>query len=119
MKRVRLSEKFAQFDDQWSPRIVAALNGQHVKLAKIEGAFVWHCHPDADELFLVVRGAMEMHLRDGVVHLEAGDLFVVPRGTEHRPVAEREAEILLVEPAGTVNTGTAGGDRTVNDPAWI
>ena len=116
---VRLAEKLARIPELWSPRVVAEVNGQHVKLARIQGAFDWHHHPDADELFLVVRGRLEMHLRDGVVTLEEGDLYVVPKGVEHRPVAEEETHILMVEPAGTLNTGNVVTERTVENPEWI
>ena len=118
-ERIRLAEKLALIPQTWSPRIVAELNGQHVKLAKLEGEFVWHKHDAEDELFLVVDGAFDMHFRDRVVHLEKGDLLVVPRGVEHKPVAEAECAVLLFEPAGTLNTGDADSDRTVADPAWI
>ncbi len=94
------------------------MNDTHLKLAKIEGEFVWHSHPGTDEVFLVLDGEMTIRFRDGEVDLRAGELYVVPRGVEHRPVAERECHILLIEPAGTVNTGDAGGERTA-DAAWI
>ncbi len=118
MEKVRLAEAFARIDDLWHPRIVAALNGQHVKLARLQGAFVWHRHDDEDELFLVVEGGLRIELRDGAVELGPGELAVVPRGVEHRPVADAEAKVLLFEPAGTVNTGDAGGERT-RDADWL
>ena len=118
-ERIRLAEKFARIPEPWSPRIVAELNGQHVKLAKLAGEFVWHKHDAEDELFLVVEGALDMHFRDRVVRLEKGDLLVVPRGVEHKPVAPGEAHVLLFEPAGTLNTGDAVSERTVADPEWI
>ncbi len=105
-----LAEKFAAFSDHFSPKIVAELNGQQVKLVKFRGEFIWHHHEHEDELFLVHRGRFRMEFRDRVVELRAGDMIVVPRGVEHRPVAEEEAHILLIEPSGTVNTGDAGGD---------
>jgi mannose-6-phosphate isomerase-like protein (cupin superfamily) len=117
--RINLAEKFGQFTEHWSPKIVAALNGQEVKLVKFRGEFVWHHHEQEDELFLVVRGSFRMEFRDRVVTLAAGEMIVVPRGVEHRPVADEEVCILLFEPAATVNTGSAGGDRTVARPAWI
>ncbi len=111
---VDLAEKLRSFDATWSPRIVAVLNGQEVKVAKLEGEFVWHAHADEDELFLVVKGSLDLHLRDRVVHLEEGQLFVVPRGVEHKPVAPGECHVLLFEPAGVRNTGDATDDpRTV------
>ncbi len=119
MQKISLAEKFAKFSDHWSPKIIAELNGQHVKLAKFQGPFVWHAHTHEDELFLVVRGAFTMEFRDRNVVLQAGDMLVVPRGVEHRPVAEHEVEVLLFEPAATVNTGNTGGDKTVAQPDWI
>jgi mannose-6-phosphate isomerase-like protein (cupin superfamily) len=119
MEKVDLREKLAAFTEHWSPRIVAELNGQHVKLAKLRGEFVWHAHEDEDEMFLVVRGALDVRFRDRTVRLEEGQLLVVPRGVEHCPVAEEEVHVLLFEPAGTVNTGDAGGEWTVEDPGRI
>ena len=118
MSKVNIAEKLSLFSDHWKPRIVAELNDQHVKLAKLQGEFVWHSHAEEDELFLVLDGELVIELRDGAVHLGPGEFYVVPRGVEHRPVAEREASVLLLEPAGTVNTGDAGGDRTA-DATWI
>ncbi|MBI2511907.1 MAG: cupin domain-containing protein [Opitutae bacterium] len=126
MHRINLVEKLALFSTHWDPKIVAELNGQHVKLAKILGEFVWHHHAHEDELFLVLRGGFRMEFRDRpegpasrIVELREGDMLVVPRGVEHRPVAERECSILLFEPAGTLNTGNAGGDLTKTRPGWI
>ena len=123
---INLSEKLAQFNEQWSPKIVAEMDGFHFKLAKLEGPFVWHHHEHEDELFLIVKGRLKMELRDGDVELEEGDveleegeMLVVPRGVEHRPVADKEVWLLMFEPASTVNTGSAGGERTVADPEWI
>ncbi|AHM63248.1 hypothetical protein D770_25015 [Flammeovirgaceae bacterium 311] len=106
LDKVTLAEKFSQIPDYWNPRIVGELNGQQVKLAKFKGAFVWHQHEHEDEFFLVVNGSFRMELRDKTVELEEGDFMIVPRGTEHRPVAEQEAHVLLFEPSSTVNTGT-------------
>lgn len=103
--KISLAEKFASFSDHWSPRVAAELNGQEVKLAKVQGEFPWHHHKDADELFFVHRGQLRLELRDRVVELGPGEMFVVPRGIEHRPVAEEEAEIVMFEPANTLNTG--------------
>ena len=116
MDKVDLREKLALFSEPWSPRIVAELNGQHVKLVKLKGEFVWHHHEHEDELFLVLHGRMQIHLRDRIVHLGEGELFVVPRGIEHKPVAEAEAHVLLLEPATTLNTGNLRNDRTVDTP---
>ncbi len=115
-EKVVLAEKLAQFSEHWSPRIVGELNGQHVKLVKFVGEFVWHHHDHEDELFLVVSGSFEMQFRDRTVPLREGEFLIVPRGVEHRPVAAEEVSVLLFEPAGTVNTGSAGGARTVPNP---
>lgn len=113
MQKVNLAEKLALFSDHWHPRIVGELNGQHVKLAKIFGEFVWHYHDHEDELFLVVKGRFRMEFRDRQVWLEEGEILIVPRGVEHRPVAEEEAHILMFEPASTLNTGNVQNERTV------
>jgi mannose-6-phosphate isomerase-like protein (cupin superfamily) len=119
VQRNDLRDKLSGFDDRWKPRIVAELNGQHVKIAKLEGEFVWHAHAAADELFLVLEGRLTIELRDGAVTLEPGQMAVVPRGMEHRPVAEGEVHVLLFEPSGTLNTGNVRSERTVEDPEWI
>lgn len=119
MRKVNLAEKLALIDEHWSPRIVAELNGQEARLAKLKGEFVWHHHADADELFLVLAGRLRMELPDGVVELGPGELMVVPRGVEHRPVAEEEVHVLLLEPAGTSNTGNVRGELTVDSPARL
>ena len=116
---VNLQEKFAKFSDHWSPKIVGALNDLHIKAVKVKGEFVWHSHDDTDELFLVITGSLVIRMRDGEVSVGAGEFFVVPRGVEHMPVAEQECDVLLFEPAGTVNTGDAGGERTVASEPWI
>jgi mannose-6-phosphate isomerase-like protein (cupin superfamily) len=112
MEKVNLSEKLGQFTELWSPKIVGELNGQLVKLVKVKGEFVWHHHDAEDELFLVLRGRLAMHLRDGVVPIHEGEFFIVPRGVEHKPVAEEETHILLFEPASTLNTGNVRSERT-------
>jgi mannose-6-phosphate isomerase-like protein (cupin superfamily) len=119
LQKVALAEKFAAIHDHWNPRIVGELNGQHVKLVKIRGAFDWHHHDLEDELFLVYRGSFRMELRDRAIELTPGDIFIVPRGVEHRPVADEEAEILLFEPANTLNTGNVVNERTVRSPAHL
>ena len=111
--KINLAEKFSRFSEHWSPKVVADLNGQQVKLVKFQGEFVWHHHEHEDELFFVVRGSFRMEFRDRVVELREGELIVVPRGVEHRPVAEHEVCVMLFEPATTLNTGNAGGERTV------
>ncbi len=111
--KVNLSEKLAQFGEQWKPKIVGELNGQQVKLVKFQGPFVWHHHDHEDELFLVVKGRFRMEFRDRHVWLEEGEFLIVPRGVEHRPVAEEEAHVLLFEPASTLNTGNVQNERTV------
>ena len=116
---VNLREKLASFSTHWEPKIVGELNDQHVKLAKLRGEFVWHAHDHEDELFLVLRGALDMKFRDRTETVREGEFIIVPRGVEHCPRADDEVELLLFEPVSTVNTGTAGGDRTVNEPERI
>jgi mannose-6-phosphate isomerase-like protein (cupin superfamily) len=118
-EKVVLAKKLARIDAPWKPKIVAELNGQQVKLVRLKGAFVWHHHEAEDELFLVVRGRFRMEFRDRHVWLEPGELIVVPRGVEHRPVAEEDAEVLLFEPATTLNTGNLVNERTVMEPERI
>jgi mannose-6-phosphate isomerase-like protein (cupin superfamily) len=113
VERISLAEKLAKFSDRWSPKLVGELNGQHVKLVKVQGEFVWHRHEREDELFLVLRGELAIHFRDRVVRLREGELCIVPRGVEHKPVAEQEAALLLLEPASTLNTGDLRNERTV------
>jgi mannose-6-phosphate isomerase-like protein (cupin superfamily) len=110
--KVNLGDAFASFDERWSPRTAAGLNDYAVKLAKVEGEFVWHEHDETDELFLVVAGRLTIRFRDGDVTLGPGELLVVPRGVEHCPAADEEAHVVLVEPAGTVNTGNIQNERT-------
>jgi GrpB-like predicted nucleotidyltransferase (UPF0157 family)/mannose-6-phosphate isomerase-like protein (cupin superfamily) len=113
--KVNIREKLALFHDHWSPKIVGELNGQHVKLVKLQGEFVWHKHDHEDELFLVIKGRFRMEYRDSYVWLEEGEFLIVPRGVEHRPVAEEEVHVLLFEPAGTLNTGDVENQRTVQE----
>ena len=114
MNKINLNDKLSQFTDPWSPKIVAELIGQHVKLVKLLGEFVWHHHDHEDELFLCVNGRFRMDFRDHSVWVEEGELLIVPRGVEHRPVAETEAHVLLFEPASTLNTGNVRNERTVH-----
>ncbi len=115
MEKVNLAEKLGAFSEHWSPKIVGELNGQQVKLAKLKGEFVWHHHDAEDELFLVLKGKLDMHLDDRVVPIHEGEFFIVPRGVEHKPVAVAETHILLFEPAGTLNTGNVRNERTRDD----
>ena len=116
---INLESKFARFSDHWSPRVVAELNDYQFKLVKAEGEFVWHSHQETAEAFIVVEGTLEIEFRDGTVTLSAGELFVVPKGVEHRPVARGECKILLLEPRNVVNTGNAGGELTAKNDVWI
>lgn len=116
MKKINLAEKLAQIGDHWNPRIVGELNGQHIKLVKLQGEFVWHRHDAEDEMFLVLDGSLSMRLRDREVTLGEGEFFIVPRGIEHQPVAEREVSVLLFEPSGTLNTGNTRNGFTVENP---
>lgn len=115
IEKVNLSEKLAQFSEFWRPRLVGQVNESHVKLAKFEGAFVWHHHEHEDELFLVIKGQLRMQLRDGEVILNPGEFIIIPRGTEHRPVADEETHVLLFEPVGTLNTGNIRNEGTVEN----
>ena len=115
MTPINLADKFSQFDATWTPHVVAELNGQCVKLAKLEGEFVWHDHANEDELFWVIKGQLTIEMRDGSVTLRPGELFVVPAGVEHRPIAEPTASVVLFEPASTAHTGELETDRTVHD----
>jgi len=117
--KLSLAEKFAAIHDQWNPRVVGELNGQQVKLVKLRGAFVWHHHEHEDELFLVHRGSFRMEFRDRTIELSPGDILIVPRGVEHRPVADAEVEVLLFEPSTTLNTGNLVNERTVREPKRI
>jgi len=116
---INLKEKLNKFSEQWSPRIVAEFNDYQFKLAKIEGDFIWHSHPETDEAFLILDGELEIEFRDGKVHLKNGDLYIMPKGVEHKPFAKNECSILLIEPKGTTNTGDAGGERTAEPNVWI
>lgn len=116
---INFQEKLAKFSEQWSPRIIAQMNDYHFKIAKVQGEFVWHAHPETDEVFIVLKGRLELQFRDGSVVLNEGEMFVVPKGVEHKPVAEDECHILLVEPAGTVNTGEIVNERTAANDVWI
>ncbi len=116
---VNFKEKLAKFTERWSPRVVAEMNDYQFKLAKIEGEFIWHAHADTDEAFIVLQGEMTLELRDQSVLLRAGEMYIVPKGIEHRPIALRECSIMLVEPRGVVNTGDAGGVYTAPNDRWV
>jgi mannose-6-phosphate isomerase-like protein (cupin superfamily) len=118
IKKINLSEKFNRFSEQWSPKIAAELNDSYVKLARLQGEFVWHKHDVEDEMFLVVKGRLKIQLRDGEIDLGEGELVVIPRGVEHCPLAEEEALVLLLEPKATRNTGDVINERTV-ESLWI
>lgn len=119
MRKVDVLAAFERICEPWDPHVAAQLNGQHVKLARLRGAFVWHRHEHEDELFYVVRGRLRIEFRDRSVELHEHELLVVPRGVEHRPVAEPEALVMLFEPASTINTGDARNERTVSEPRWL
>lgn len=117
---INFQEKLTQFSEHWSPKIIAQLNDYHLKLAKVQGEFVWHEQPDTDEVFIVVKGHLDILFRDGSVSLGEGEMFVVPKGVEHKPVSGRECHILLIEPAGLVNTGSAtDSELTAPNDVWI
>lgn len=117
---INLADKLSRFDAHWSPRVVAEMNDVQFKLVKVRGEFVWHEHPDTDEVFLVLAGSLVIQFRDGEVALEPGEMFVVPRGVEHRPVAQGECHLMLVEPRGVVNTGdAAAGALTAENDVWV
>jgi mannose-6-phosphate isomerase-like protein (cupin superfamily) len=119
MNSINIQSKLASFSDHWSPKIIASLNGQEVKLAKFEGSFNWHSHADADEMFLVIEGSFTMEFRDRSVELAEGQMIVVPKGVEHRPVAESECSVMLVEPAGLINTGDGEETEQTTSGTWI
>lgn len=119
IQKINLTEKLNVFTDHWNPRIVGELNGQHVKLAKLCGAFVWHQHDIEDEMFLVLKGTLRMELRDGAIDIQEGEFLIVPHGVEHRPVADEEAHVLLFEPATTRNTGDVQSEFTKDRLEYI
>lgn len=115
MEKVNLSEKLSLFSEHWQPKIVGELNEQHVKLVKFKGEFIWHCHQAEDEFFLVLNGKLDMMLRDQHIELHEGEFIIVPKGVDHKPVAEEEVHVLLFEPISTLNTGNVDSERTVRD----
>jgi mannose-6-phosphate isomerase-like protein (cupin superfamily) len=116
---IRFADKFALFSEQWQPKVVAEMNDYQFKIARLEGDFVWHQHAATDETFIVIDGQLRIDFRDGSVALQAGDMFVVPKGTEHKPFAEKEVKLLLIEPRGVLNTGDAVGERTADNDVWV
>ena len=116
---INFEEKLATFSEHWSPRIIAQMNDYHFKIVKVQGEFVWHDHPETDEVFMVLKGRLEIQFRDAQVTVREGEMFVVPKGLEHKPAAEEECHILLVEPAGTINTGNIVNERTAANDIWI
>ena len=118
-KALNFEEKFSRFSKLWSPRVIAEMNDYQFKLVKVQGEFVWHDHPETDEVFIVINGVLDIEFRDGKVTLESGEMVVIPKGVEHRPVAKNECKIMLVEPKGVVNTGDAGGQWTAENDVWV
>ncbi|MFG6102554.1 cupin domain-containing protein [Adonisia turfae] len=116
---LNFQEKLAKFSDRWSPKVIAEMNDYQFKLVKVKGDFVWHAHKDTDEVFTVVDGQMTIEFRDGAVELSTGEMFVVPKGIEHKPHAEKECHMLLIEPRGVVNTGDTVGEKTAQNDVWI
>lgn len=112
-------DKFSKFNDHWSPRVVAQMNDYQFKLVKVEGEFVWHDHPDTDEVFIVIEGVLNIEFRDGTVTLNSGEMFVIPKGVDHKPVANTECKIMIVEPKGVVNTGDTDSELTAEDDVWV
>jgi mannose-6-phosphate isomerase-like protein (cupin superfamily) len=118
-RSISLRDKFALFSEQWQPKVIAEMNEYQFKVVRLQGDFVWHSHEATDETFLVVEGDLRIDFRDGAVHIGAGELYVVPKGVEHKPYAEREVKLMLIEPRGVPNTGDQGGDRTAHNDVWI
>ena len=118
-RKINIKKKFLKFSEHWSPRVIAEMNDYQFKLAKIKGDFMWHDHKHTDEVFIVIEGRMNIEFRDGAVHLKEGDLFVVPKGVEHKPCAKNECKILVIEPKGVINTGDTRGEMTIDEDLWI
>ncbi len=118
-KPINFAEKLSLFSDQWQPRVIAELNDYQFKIVRIEGDFIWHDHKDTDEAFIVLEGTLRIDFHDGSVTLGPGEMYVVPKGVEHKPYAEREVKMLLIEPRGTLNTGHEGGERAAENDRWI
>jgi mannose-6-phosphate isomerase-like protein (cupin superfamily) len=118
-KSINFAQKLALFAEQWQPKVLAEMNDYQFKVVKLQGDFVWHEHKDTDETFIMIDGALRIDFRDGAVHIGAGEMFVVPRGVQHKPYAEKEVKLLLIEPRGVLNTGDDGGERTAENDVWI
>ena len=118
-KSINLGQKFRLFDEQWQPKVIAEMNDYQFKIVKLQGDFVWHDHKDTDETFIVIEGDLRIDFRDGAVDVAAGEMFVVPKGVEHKPYAKHEVKLLLIEPRGVRNTGHEGGERRAENDVWI
>jgi mannose-6-phosphate isomerase-like protein (cupin superfamily) len=118
-KAINLDEKFALFTEQWRPKVIAEMNDYQFKIVKLEGDFIWHDHKDTDETFIVIEGKLRIDFRDGVVDIGPGEMFVIPKGKEHKPYAEHEVKLMLIEPRGVKNIGEAAGERTAANDVWI
>jgi mannose-6-phosphate isomerase-like protein (cupin superfamily) len=118
-KAINFREKFRLFSEQWQPKVIAEMNDYQFKVVKLQGDFIWHDHENTDETFIVLEGDLRIDFRDGAVHVSTGEMFVVPRGVEHKPYAEHEVKVLLIEPRGVLNTGHEGGERTARNDVWI
>ena len=118
-KAINFGQKFGLFPEQWQPKVVAEMNDYQFKVVKLQGDFIWHDHKDTDETFIVIEGTLRIDFRDGAVDVAAGEMFIVPKGVEHKPYARQEVKLLLIEPRGVPNTGYEGGDRTAANDVWI
>jgi len=116
---INLKDKYTKFSEHWSPRVIAEMNDYQFKLVKVSGEFVWHDHPETDEVFFVIEGSLNIEFREGIVTLETGEMFVIPKGVEHKPTAEQECKIMIVEPKGVVNTGDKSSELTAHNDVWV
>jgi mannose-6-phosphate isomerase-like protein (cupin superfamily) len=116
---INFTQKFGLFDERWQPKVIAEMNDYQFKIVKVQGDFIWHDHTDTDETFIVIEGELRIDFRDGAVRISTGEMFVVPKGVEHKPHADNEVKLLLIEPRGVLNTGHAGGERTAKNDVWI
>ena len=116
---ININQKLSTFSEHWKPKIIAQMNDYHFKLVKLQGEFIWHKHDDTDEIFIVIDGEMSISFKNGPIVLKSGEMIVVPKGIEHKPSAKNECKVMLVEPAGTINTGDAGGEMTAANDVWI